>query len=55
MFWLYRIFSVALSSLYVKRYFNNQSKEEASDIASEIRREVIKVFQEVTWMDQKTK
>ncbi|XP_054269774.1 neprilysin-2-like [Macrosteles quadrilineatus] len=45
---------IALSSLYVKKFFDKTSKKEAFDMAEKIRQEMYKVLQEVDWMDNVT-
>ncbi|KAG9509324.1 Neprilysin-2 [Fragariocoptes setiger] len=46
---------IALSSLYVRNYFKSNSKEMALDMVNYIRREFVKILNEVDWMDDETK
>ena len=45
----------AVGSLYVKQYFNGNSKAEAMEMVQEIRREFNLMLHEVDWMDAATK
>ena len=45
----------AVGSLYVKQYFNGNSKAEAMEMVQEIRREFNLMLHEVVWMDAATK
>ncbi|XP_046663447.1 neprilysin-2-like isoform X2 [Homalodisca vitripennis] len=47
--------NLALGFLYVKKYFNHQSKQKASDIAHRIRQQMLQEIDELEWMDQSTK
>jgi len=45
----------AVGSLYVTKYFNEDSKTEALMMVSEIRRQFERLLDEVDWMDEETK
>ncbi|XP_046660728.1 neprilysin-2-like [Homalodisca vitripennis] len=47
--------TLALSSIYVKKYFDEASKNVALDMISIIRDEVIQDIDELDWMDEQTK
>ncbi|XP_046660594.1 neprilysin-2-like isoform X3 [Homalodisca vitripennis] len=47
--------SLALSSLYVERYFDETSKKAALNMTNMIREEIIRDIQELDWMDEETK
>lgn len=46
---------IALSSLYVKKFFDKTAKKEALNIAENIKQEMYKIIQEVDWMDNVTR
>ncbi|XP_046660730.1 neprilysin-2-like [Homalodisca vitripennis] len=48
-------FSLALSSIYVKKYFDETSKEVALGMTNKIRDEFIQNIDELDWMDEQTK
>jgi len=47
--------TAAVGSLYVSKYFNKKSKKRAEEMATEIRKEFLKMLGEVEWMDAITK
>ncbi|XP_046660590.1 neprilysin-2-like isoform X1 [Homalodisca vitripennis] len=47
--------SLALSSLYVERYFDETSKKAALNMTNMIREEIVRNIQELDWMDEETK
>lgn len=48
-------FSLAVGSLYVKRYFKQDAKRTALDMVNGIREEMYKILSSVDWMDESTK
>lgn len=48
-------FGIATSALYVRKYFNQDSKAVALDMVNSIREEFEDILSKVTWMDQKTR
>jgi len=47
--------SIAMSSLYVRKYFNQESKKVALDMVNGIKREYQEILSSVPWMDKKTR
>lgn len=47
--------SLAVGSLYVKKYFNEDSKKSALEMVNGIRDEMYKILTSVEWMDEKTR
>ena len=48
-------FGIATSALYVRKYFNQDSKAVALDMVNSIREEFEDILSKVAWMDQKTR
>ena len=46
---------VAVGSLYVRNYFDEDSRKIALDLVEEIRKEFLNIVDENTWMDEETK
>lgn len=46
---------VAIGSLYVRTYFNTESKNQALDMVANIRTVLKEILEEVEWMDRTTK
>lgn len=46
---------MAVSSLYVTKLFNKDSKRSVTEIADAIRAEMAKILTEVDWMDEQTR
>lgn len=44
-----------MGALYVRKYFNEHSRQAANELVSDIRSAFIDVLNEVTWMDEKTR
>lgn len=53
--YLFFSLSLALSSIYVKNFFDENSKKAALDMTERIRQEISKDIQEIDWMDDETK
>lgn len=47
--------SISVGALYVRKYFNEDSKKEALEMVTGIREEFAKILQEVEWMDDVTR
>uniref|UniRef100_A0A1B6KIH3 Peptidase M13 C-terminal domain-containing protein n=1 Tax=Graphocephala atropunctata TaxID=36148 RepID=A0A1B6KIH3_9HEMI len=47
--------SLALSSLYVKRYFDETSKQVALNMTNKVQEEITRDIEELDWMDEETK
>lgn len=47
--------TISVAALYVRRYFNEESKKAAIDLVDSIRDEFIKILREVSWMDNETR
>lgn len=47
--------SPAVGALYVRKYFNENSKQHAEEIVENIRSSFIDMLHKVTWMDEQTK
>lgn len=47
--------SISVGALYVRKYFNEDSKKEALEMVTGIREEFAKILQEVDWMDDETR
>jgi neprilysin len=45
----------ALSALYVRKYFNEESKRDALDMVNAIKEEFEKILKKVPWMGEKTR
>ena len=48
-------FEIATSALYVRKYFNQESKDVALKMVNAIRAEFEEILQKVSWMDEKTR
>lgn len=48
-------FSLAIGSLYVRRFFNEDAKKNALEMVTGIREEMLKILSQVEWMDDKTR
>lgn len=48
-------FSIATSALYVRKYFDRESKEVALDMVDSIKTEFEELLSKVSWMDQTTR
>lgn len=48
-------FNLATGALYIRRYFNEDSKRAALEMVSDIRRTFVKILREIDWMDRVTK
>lgn len=46
---------ISVGALYVRRYFNEESKKAAVELVREIREEYVKILREVSWMDEVTR
>lgn len=46
---------ISVGALYVRKYFNEESKKAAIDLVTNIREEYVKILQEVSWMDDVTR
>lgn len=46
---------IGVGALYVRKYFNEESKKAAVDLVNSIREEYIKILKEVSWMDEVTR
>lgn len=46
---------VSVGALYVRKYFNEDSRREALELVNYIREEFINVLHQVSWMDDKTR
>lgn len=47
--------SLAVGSLYVRKYFKEDAKMNALDMVNRIREEMYKILETVPWMDDKTR
>lgn len=47
--------SIAVGALYVRRYFDENSKRHAVELVNNIRNEFIKLLHDLPWMDETTK
>lgn len=47
--------SLAVGSLYVKRFFKQEAKKNALEMVDNIREEMYKILQTVDWMDNETR
>lgn len=47
--------ATALSALYVKNHFNQESKESAIEMVKYIKEEFLKILDEIDWMDDETR
>ncbi|XP_075211266.1 M13 family metallopeptidase neprilysin 2 [Lycorma delicatula] len=47
--------SLAVGSLYVRKYFKEDAKQNALDMVNRIRSEMYKILESVEWMDDKTR
>lgn len=48
-------FSLAIGSLYVRRYFDEDAKKNALEMVNGIREEMYKILSSIDWMDEKTR
>lgn len=48
-------FPIATGALYVRKFFNEKSKETASEMVHSIKNEFEEILSNVSWMDDKTK
>lgn len=48
-------FSLAIGSLYVRKFFNEDAKKNALEMVNGIREEMYKILGAVEWMDDKTR
>lgn len=46
---------ISVGALYVRKYFDEESKKAAIDLVTNIREEYVKILQEVSWMDEVTR
>lgn len=46
---------ISVGALYVRKYFDEESKKAAIDLVTNIREEFVKILQEVSWMDEITR
>lgn len=46
---------LAVSALYVRKHFNDKVKKKADVIVESLLQEVIKLLQNVRWMDEQTR
>ncbi|XP_033213002.1 neprilysin-2-like isoform X1 [Belonocnema kinseyi] len=46
---------LSVGALYVRKYFNEESKKSAVEMVTDIRREFKKILKQVEWMDEKTR
>lgn len=44
-----------MGALYIRKYFNDESKRVATEMVDDIRSAFIDVLNNVTWMDEKTR
>lgn len=51
----FRSLPISVGALYVRKYFNEESKKAAIDLVNNIREEYINILREVSWMDDGTK
>lgn len=47
--------SLAVGSLYVRKYFKEDAKQNALDMVNRIRAEMYKILESIEWMDNKTR
>lgn len=52
---LYRYFSVPLGALYVKTYFDQESKKLALEMIQNIRTQFMRILSQLDWMDEQTR
>lgn len=50
-----RSLPISVGALYVRKYFNEESKKAAVDLVNDIREEYINILREVPWMDNGTR
>jgi len=48
-------FSLAIGSLYVRRYFDENAKKNALEMVNGIREEMYKILGSIDWMDEETR
>lgn len=46
---------ISVGALYVRKYFTEESRQNAIDLVENIRDEFINILHEVSWMDEKTR
>lgn len=46
---------ISVGALYVRKYFNEESKKAAVELVNNIREEFIKILRDVSWMDEVTR
>lgn len=46
---------ISVGALYIRKYFNDESKRVATEMVDDIRSAFIDVLNNVTWMDEKTR
>lgn len=51
----FRSLPISVGALYVRKYFNEESKNAAVELVNTIREEYIKILQSVSWMDEGTR
>lgn len=47
--------SIAAGALYVRKYFNEQARQNALEMVADIRAEFQDILKQVDWMDEETK
>lgn len=47
--------SIAAGALYVRKYFNEDARQNAKQMVADIRSEFKEIVKEVDWMDEKTR
>lgn len=47
--------SIASGALYVRKYFNEQARQNALEMVADIRTEFMDILKHVDWMDEETK
>lgn len=54
MYYIHRL-PISVGALYIRKYFNGESKRVATEMVEDIRSAFIGVLNNVTWMDEKTR
>lgn len=52
--WFLFSFAIGSGSMYVRKYFDNDSKRRAIELVNNIREEFIHILRDVSWMDEDT-
>lgn len=48
-------FSLAIGSLYIRRYFDENAKKNALEMVNDIREEMYRILESTEWMDEETR